>query len=157
MVDSDNEVLGARMLKHVAESLDYEASGQPLKDKIFAGVLQRIDDTAPPGTVTVRENKGDWLPLVAKIEIKILHTDLETGSTTSLWRLQPGAELPSHPHDADEECLVLEGEFIIGEHRLYAGDYHLAKKGFTHPASTSPLGGLLMIRSRLDPAQATSN
>lgn len=152
MADSDDKVLDARMLQHVAESLAYDTSGQPLKDKIFADVMQRIEDAPPPGTVTIKANKGDWLQLAEKIEIKILHTDHASGVTTSLWRLQPGAELPGHPHDTDEECLVLEGEFVIGEHRLTTGDYHLAKTGFAHPASRSPSGGLLMIRSKLDPA-----
>jgi len=154
MADSDDKVLDARMLKHVAESLAYEPGKQSLKDKIFTKVLQRIEDTPPPGTVTIKANNGSWLQFAEKIEIKILHTDQASGVTTSLWRLQPGAELPGHPHDTDEECLVLEGEFIIGEHQLCAGDYHLAKRGFTHPASRSPSGGLLMIRSRLDPAHA---
>lgn len=152
MADSDDTVLDARMLKHVAESLEYEPSGRPLKDKIFARVLQGIEDAPPPGTATIRADKGDWLQLAEKIEIKILHTDQASDATTSLWRLQPGAELLGHAHDTDEECLVLDGEFIIGEHRLGIGDYHLAKKGFTHPASRSPSGGLLMIRSRFDPA-----
>lgn len=150
MADSNGNVLDASMLKQVAESLACEPSGQPLKDKIFANVLRRIEDTPPPGTATIRANRGEWLRVAEKITIKILHTDQISGVTTSLWRLQPGAELPSHPHDNDEECLVLEGEFIIGDHRLQTGDFHLARKGFTHPASRSPSGGLLMIRSKFE-------
>lgn len=153
MADDKEDVLDTGMLRHIAENLADKRAEPALKERVFARVLNRIADTPPPGSVTVRADKGDWLQFAEKIEIKILHTDADSGVSTSLWRLQPGAELPGHAHDQDEECLVLEGEFIIGEHRLYAGDYHLANQGFTHPASRSPAGGLLMIRSRLDPAQ----
>jgi quercetin dioxygenase-like cupin family protein len=29
--------------------------------------------------------------------------------------LYPGASLPAHDHPADEECLVLEGEVMLGD------------------------------------------
>ncbi len=156
MTKKDDTVFDASVLDQVAESLDFEPTGQPLQDKMFANILHRIEDTPPAGTITIKADAGDWWPLTDKIDVKALHNDQISGLTTSLWRLQPGAELPSHLHKVDEECLVLEGEFFIGGHRLRAGDFHLANKGCSHPHSSSPTGGLLMIRTRYESAPLAS-
>ncbi len=147
MAEAEDTVFDLDMLNQMAECLDFETLDQPLRDNMFAKIRHRIEDTAPPGTITIKANAGEWRSLTDKIRIKALHTDSLSGVTTSLWRLQPGALLPGHSHSVDEECLVLEGEFFIGEHRLRAGDFHLARKGCTHPESSSPTGGLLMIRT----------
>ncbi|MFL5101025.1 MAG: cupin domain-containing protein [Xanthobacteraceae bacterium] len=44
-------------------------------------------------------------------------------------RGQPGARLPGHEHDDDEEMYVLAGDLSIGTLTLHAGDYHLARRG----------------------------
>ena len=59
----------------------------------------------------------------------------------------PGASLPAHDHPADEECLVLEGEVMLGDILGRAGDYHLAPKGLPHGTITSKTGALLFIRA----------
>jgi hypothetical protein len=41
--------------------------------------------------------------------------------------------------------LVIEGEILIGDLRLTAGDYHLARKGVEHDAITAPRGALVFI------------
>jgi hypothetical protein len=44
---------------------------------------------------------------------------------------------------------VVEGEILIGSHRLSQGDYHLAHAGASAADITSPTGALLMMRSKI--------
>jgi ChrR Cupin-like domain len=61
-------------------------------------------------------------------------------------RALPGSNCGEHFHDeGHEECLVLEGDLIIGDLKLLPGDYHVAAKGCTHPAATTMAGCLLYI------------
>ena len=91
----------------------------------------------------------DWRPFLPGLKIKPLRVDPVGGTQTSLWRLDPGARVPAHSHDAEEECLILEGSLVWGEHRYGVGDYLVAHPGGTHDEFTSPDGALFLIRSRL--------
>jgi anti-sigma factor ChrR (cupin superfamily) len=91
----------------------------------------------------------DWRPLLPGLRIKPLRVDPVAGTQTSLWRLDPGARVPAHSHDAEEECLILEGTLVWGERRYGAGDYLLAHPGGAHDEFTSPDGALFLIRSQL--------
>jgi anti-sigma factor ChrR (cupin superfamily) len=97
-----------------------------------------------PGTLTVRADAGRWERLARGVERKILHTSPD-GRVTYLIRGQPGARLPGHDHDDDEETFVIEGDLTIGSLTLRAGDYHLARRGFHHPAASSQNGCLLLV------------
>ena len=44
-----------------------------------------------------------------------------------------------------EECLVLEGDLIMGDLKLLPGDFHLAAKGSAHPSATTVSGCLLYL------------
>ncbi|MGH8728560.1 MAG: cupin domain-containing protein [Burkholderiales bacterium] len=100
--------------------------------------------------LTIPASEGEWRKLNHLVAIKVLH---QAGRFTSmLLKLEPGAELPSHVHAADEECLVLEGEITLGEGvTMTAGDYHRAFKGAPHAVAASTTGALLFLRSD-DPA-----
>jgi hypothetical protein len=53
-------------------------------------------------------------------------------------------EKPAHFHaESHEECLVLEGDLIMGDMKLLPGDFHVAAKGSTHPAATTRSGCVL--------------
>ncbi|MGH6953664.1 MAG: cupin domain-containing protein [Alphaproteobacteria bacterium] len=69
-----------------------------------------------------------------------------------LVRMEPGARFAAHGHPVTEECLVLEGEMVIGGVRFVAGDYHLAPKGLPHPEVSSPRGGVIFVRCALEEA-----
>jgi quercetin dioxygenase-like cupin family protein len=86
------------------------------------------------------------------IEVRVVRKDAERNNQTVLIRMLPGAEIVSHAHSQEEECLVMEGAVEIGAHRLYEGDMHVASAGVKHPRIVSPLGALLMIRSEIPPA-----
>lgn len=116
-------------------------------DALKARVLERVRGSVrgADGTLTVFGDAGEWAALAPHVHMKTLHSD--TGGRSFLLRLEPGAVLPNHAHDRDEECMVVEGEIFLGELRIRAGDYHLAPGGSVHPDITSPGGALLFIRS----------
>lgn len=94
---------------------------------------------------TVRAGEGHWQTLAPGVTRKTLYED---GTSHSfLVRLEAGAVLPSHPHEVDEECLVLEGEIHLGDLHFRAGDHHVARAGSMHGRVTSPGGGMMYIRS----------
>ena len=55
--------------------------------------------------------------------------------------------MPARAHTQDEECLVLEGEVFIGEHRISQGDLHVAGPETRYRDITSHTGAMLMVRS----------
>ena len=132
----------------LSESLDPQPLTDERKSALQARLMARINAPADELFI-VRAGDGEWFPLMPGITVKHLHTDPKTGSVTSLWRVEPGTVTPAHPHDEDEECLVLAGEIVIGEHTLRAGDYLLGKPGVNHPEVYSPNGALLPLRGHL--------
>lgn len=101
--------------------------------------------TAGDDYVTVRSGAGKWIDLLPQVRIKVLHADGRYNSI--LLRLEPGASLPAHFHEDDEECVVLEGEAYLGDVRVKAGDYHLALSGSRHGVVRSDTGALLFLRT----------
>lgn len=106
----------------------------------MAGVLLPGDGAAP---FTVAMSGEGWRQIAAGAHIKPLW---EAGATASfLMKLDPGARLPGHPHDFDEECLMLAGETFFGDMLLRAGEYQLAPRGFTHGEAYSDVGALFYV------------
>jgi quercetin dioxygenase-like cupin family protein len=121
------------------------------KALLLEGIIRRVRDeraaepSSPPGLVTIRGDAGEWHELAPGVHMKPLH---HAGQARSfLVRLAAGATLPPHEHEADEECMVVEGEVFLGDVRVVAGDYHVAKGGSRHGIVRSPHGALLFIRS----------
>ncbi|HJQ58761.1 MAG TPA: cupin domain-containing protein [Vineibacter sp.] len=101
------------------------------------------------GGVTVRADAGPWEPLSPGADIKVLWVDVAARTRSFLLRLQPGAQVPAHPHPTVEECYVVAGDMVIGETIFFAGDYHAALAGIDHPVLTSRGGGMVFIRGPL--------
>lgn len=135
-----------RRLAPMAASVAPVAPPPALWDRIAGAVAAETDR----GPRTVLRGGGAWTSIAPGVEMQTLVVDRELGFRTFLLRMQPGSELPAHPHDADEECLMLEGEISIGALNLRAGDWHLAPRGHLHPEIRSATGGLLYVRSALD-------
>ncbi len=77
------------------------------------------------------------------VEIKILMQDPDTGMTTSLTRLAPGAALPDHTHVGIEQSYVLEGTLVDDQGACKAGDFVWRPAGSRH-AAHSPDGCLVL-------------
>jgi anti-sigma factor ChrR (cupin superfamily) len=121
------------------------------RDALRERIVQRITAQAPPGTTTIRAGDMHWVSAGPGVEVKVLRVDRERRDQTVLIRMQPGAVVLGHRHTQEEECLILEGEVFIGNHRLGQGDMHVAAAGAVHAAIHAPLGALLMIRSEMPP------
>lgn len=85
----------------------------------------------------------EWQPLVENnilykgIFVKSLRFDEVTQrSKTILLKFEPGASYPYHNHPAGEELFVLEGEVIIEDAKLVAGDYLFTPPGYKHAVKT---------------------
>ena len=96
------------------------------------------------GIRSVRAGEGPWTPLVPGVEAKVLHDD--AAGRTWLARLSPGATVPAHVHEGDEEILILEGSCMLGEEMMNVGDFERAPRGSAHPAMFSAGGCLLLVR-----------
>ena len=127
----------------------------PLGSTRKAALRRRILEATMPRAVPLmevrRSEEGRWYPLLPGIALKPLRVDVPGWSQTSLWRLDPGARVPPHPHTADEECLVVEGSVVQGGVEYRSGDYILARRGLQHSEFVSPRGATLLIRGELSP------
>ena len=115
---------------------------------LFERVLNSIDtgEERLPGTLTRRAGTGVWAEMAPGVTYTVLFDDPLTKRRSMLVRAEPGAIYGAHGHDeGDEECLVLEGDLIMGDLTLHAGDFHLAIKGSTHPVATTASGCLLYL------------
>jgi anti-sigma factor ChrR (cupin superfamily) len=121
--------------------------GEGLPNHLFQAVLARIDSEEGqlPGTITQRAAEAAWLEISKGVTCRLLREDIATGRKVTLIRMEPGAVYLSHPHEVDEECLVIEGDLHFGDLALSAGDFHVALKGMIHPHSHSVNGCLLQI------------
>jgi anti-sigma factor ChrR (cupin superfamily) len=71
----------------------------------------------------------DWQQVASGIECKLLATDSERARVSMLVRLAPGASYPAHTHAGEEELFLLDGELVIDERTLSAGDYSHGSRG----------------------------
>ncbi|MBK8185087.1 MAG: cupin domain-containing protein [Candidatus Competibacteraceae bacterium] len=118
---------------------------------VWDAIEAALDDAGPPATVTVRSGEGEWRTLVPGTEIKVLMVDRDAGFQSFLLRLAPGTRLPPHDHSILEECLLLEGDMLIGDRAYSRGDYHAALPGSRHAPISTRNGGVVFIRSELRP------
>jgi anti-sigma factor ChrR (cupin superfamily) len=76
------------------------------------------------------------------IQIKVLYSD-DTGITTALFKLDPGAVVPLHEHTALEQTFVLEGTLEDHEGVCQAGQFVWRPAGNRHEA-VAPNGALII-------------
>jgi len=115
-----------------------------------AKVLERVRRAAagPGDFITLLGTQG-WEELMPGLEVKRLCVDERAGVKSFLLRAQPGVSLPGHDHQGFEECMVLEGEFSMGDITLRAGDYHAAAPGTAHPGSHTTTGVTVYLRAAI--------
>jgi quercetin dioxygenase-like cupin family protein len=142
--------LDAEAIEAIAEALRPAelSSGQrnAMHERIGALIASQ-----PAQTQTVRADTVDWISFSPNVWVKTLRRDVDRNLQMVLFRIEPGGIVPAHEHTREEECLVLEGEIFIGEHRVGAGDLHVAAAGAAHADITTRTGALVMVRSEIPP------
>jgi len=129
-------------------ALDLAAGIEHPPREIFERIVAGIDAGAGevPGTLTLRAGSGNWSEMAPGVTYTVLFEDPIAKRRSILVRALPGATYESHLHDqGHEECLVLEGDFMMGDLKLLPGDFHLAAKGSVHPPATTVSGCLLYL------------
>ena len=98
------------------------------------------------GFLVVRAGEGQWLPTGdAGVSFKLLYTDRERGTFTTLVRMDAGAHIPAHRHLGVEQCLVIEGDLRAGDVSMSAGDFNCSLPGSIHEELTTDSGALFLI------------
>ena len=116
------------------------------RERLRRRILQRTREQTSEGTRTLRAAQGEWTEILPFVEVRELLRDEASGMHTSLLRMRPGGVIPAHRHKRQEECIVLEGECLIGTHKLCAGDVHIAAAGSWHEQVFSRNGVLVLLR-----------
>lgn len=101
-------------------------------------------------TFTLRSDEGQWLETgVEGVKIRRLFVDRTSNRMTCMFRMAPGSSYPSHVHDGDEECYVLQGDLHVGDIVMHAGDYQRAPGGSEHGIQSTESGCLLLVTTSL--------
>jgi anti-sigma factor ChrR (cupin superfamily) len=119
-----------------------------IRDKLLAQLAKTTTAPSPPSlmsAVTVRAAEGEWRQLFQGVSVKQLFADKEKGTVTSLYKVAPGAALPSHTHGDFEQCLIIEGDFHLNGEMFGPGDFTCSMAGSVHERSYSEHGALLLI------------
>lgn len=148
--DESGPALPGKWVARIAAELDAILPApekvQGMRDALFARLRAEVQAASPARTqhLTLRADEGRWLDLGQGVRMKPLNR--ERGMLSYLLELAPGASLPEHGHDEDEECIVLSGDVWLGEVHAGAGDFHLARKGVPHGRIYSEGGCMLFLR-----------
>jgi anti-sigma factor ChrR (cupin superfamily) len=140
------------LIASISNQLQPIALPNPRRAKLWLRVVEFALLQKPD---SMRAEQSAWQTFLPGIEIKVLHTQANT--ETAIWRMQPGAKIPSHPHAHDEECLILSGSLLVERVRYQAGDFLMAKVGQIDPTFYAPDGAMLLIRAGLRPQLNRSN
>ena len=133
----------------VAGNLALAATTLAPRPEVRSRLLAAARASTPAATRSpfrfVMDREGDWIELQPGVLRKDLEATPGASSISYLIRLQPGARVTTHEHDAVEHCYVLEGDLHIAGRHIHGGDFHLADRGSTHAGIWSDQGCVLLI------------
>jgi len=137
-------VLDRATVRRIATSLSAGELPMAQRNSMRERITARIAGMQTPA---VSEINVGWQIFWPNVWVKVLRQDLHNKKQTALFRVLPGGVVPARAHTRDEECLVLEGEVFIGEHRVSQGDLHVAGPDGCYRDITTRTGAMLMVRS----------
>ncbi len=143
-LDPENLEQAQKIESALLEGLDSLSPSSQQRAKIRTRLFQRVHAsiTAESSRITVRSEQGDWRKILPGIRAKTL----DEHARAFILDIAPGASLPMHRHHENEECVVLRGSASLGELKVNAGDYHLARSDSRHGRISSETGALLYLR-----------
>jgi anti-sigma factor ChrR (cupin superfamily) len=144
--------------KSVVSALGLAAAEVEPPARVRAKFLTRLGQSAKRAPakvdldsfVTIRAGEGEWHAASEGVLVKTLFVDQKTGAVTSLFKFNAGAHAPRHLHQANEQCLVVEGDFHLNDESFGPGDYTCAMAGSVHESAYSVNGALLLIVANQD-------
>ena len=124
---------------------------EDVSDKLWPKIEARLDTVVQQSDdfITIRKDEGQWIELYQGVEKKSLHIDREAGAETYLIRMAPGTRLIDHPHSMIEECLIVEGDVVLGGKKMGPGDYQAVMPGSRHTDIYTEGGTIFMVRGEL--------
>jgi hypothetical protein len=142
LVVSGSATLGAEALS--ARDYRVEPAGTPaqaLHSRDGALVFLRESDwpaAADDEPYTVRDRDAGWPEFAPGLRRRVLWQ--RGGQAALLYLAEPGAQVPHHTHEHDEECLMVQGELFLDDVLLQPGDYQLAPAGTAHRITETDTG-----------------
>ena len=128
------------------------AAGGPWHSERGALLYQREAQTPPGGAPvpaqTQRTSEATWADYAPGIKRRLLWQ--HESQAAMLYHALPGAAVPHHSHEHDEECLMLAGDFFLDEVLLRQLDYQIAPAGSEHHTSNTDTGVLIYAHGDLD-------
>jgi len=132
--------ISQQMAEYVLLAAEPVQAGPGLEKRLLARIGVPQAPTAPKPKI-VRTDEGIWRNIAPGVTTRLLHEN-----RTMLVRMEPGSSLPSHPHNFEEQCLVLEGTIEDTQgNQASAGDFIVMAKGSTHPPISSEKGALFLV------------
>jgi len=77
------------------------------------------------------------------IKMKVLYADKNSGMSTVLFQMEPGAIVPFHEHTGLEQTYMLEGSLEDEEGKAYPGSY-VWRPGGTKHVAVAPNGAIFL-------------
>jgi hypothetical protein len=112
------------------------------------GAIEADIDALPSRQVTTqRADEGEWIRQADKVWKKVLAVDPASGLSIYLLRCEPGAVLPAHIRARDEHIFMLQGEYLIGDLLVRAGDSQYSRAGTQNVEIRSETGCLVMVHT----------
>ena len=116
-------------------------------EELLGAIEAHIDALPSRQVTTQRADEGEWIRQADKVWKKVLVEDSASGLSIYLLRCEPGAVLPGHIHARDEHIFMIEGEYLIGDLLVRAGDSQYSKAGTQHVEIRSETGCLVMVHT----------
>jgi quercetin dioxygenase-like cupin family protein len=88
-----------------------------------------VQPARPEPSAITPPGDAEWEEVAPGITCRLLSTDLDTGRVSMLVRLAPGTEYPPHTHAIVEELHMLDGDLMVDDKKLHAGDYLRSQPG----------------------------
>ena len=127
------DVLGATMLDSEAgETLSRTIDPTDLTPTPSNDVLCDPIYPSPMRALGLRHDVSPWRSRLGGISARKLAALSEPGIDARLFKIEPGASIPSHDHDGDEFTLVLTGGFADQDDVYHRGELACGRPGYVH-------------------------
>ena len=126
-------------MKAVAGDLSLAAGAAAPPAHVRRRVLDEVSRLAAGGFFFRTRDEGEWHEVSPGVRRR------ELGPSSFLIQLAPGHALRRHRHTVIERCYVLEGDLLVNDRRLEAGDYHEAGPGTLHDGLVTSGGCTFLV------------